>query len=102
MVESILAAATQVLSTSGYGQMSTNRIAEVAGVSIGSLYRYFADKEEVFEELRARATDDILADLTETVTRSAGEPPHVGVRAVVAGLVAALQRHEAVVRALVN
>ncbi len=102
MVERILDAAAQVLSTSGYAQMSTNRIADAAGVSVGSLYRYFSDKEEVFEELRARATDDIMAELTETVARSAGEPPDVGVRAVVAGLVAALQRHAAVVRALVN
>ena len=102
MVEAILDAATHVLATVGYAQMSTNRIAGEAGVSIGSLYRYFSDKEEIFDELRARATDDIMADLTETITRSAGEPPDVGVRAVVAGLVAALQRHETLVRALVN
>jgi AcrR family transcriptional regulator len=102
MVERILAGATQVLSTQGYGQMSTNRVAEAAGVSVGSLYRYFSDKDEIFEELRARATEEIMADLTETITRAAAEPPRTGVRAVVAALVDSLQRHEAVVRALVN
>jgi AcrR family transcriptional regulator len=102
MVERILDAAARVLSTAGYGQMSTNRVAAEAGVSVGSVYRYFADKDEIFAELRARTTDEIMRDLTDTVTRAAGQPPRIGVRAVVAALVASLQRHEAVVRALVN
>jgi AcrR family transcriptional regulator len=102
MVERILDAAVRVLSTAGYGQMSTNRVAAEAGVSVGSLYRYFADKDEIFAELRARTTDEIMRDLTDTVTRAAGQPPRIGVRAVVAALVASLQRHEAVIRALVN
>jgi AcrR family transcriptional regulator len=102
MVERLLAAATRVLSDVGYGQMTTNRIAAEADVSIGSLYRYFADKDEIFETLRLRASDLILQQLTGAITEAAGRPPRVGVRAVVSALVAALQQHEAVVRALVN
>jgi AcrR family transcriptional regulator len=102
MVERILDGATQVLKSTGYGSMTTNRVAEVAGVSIGSLYRYFADKEEIFEVLRLRAGDAILARLAGAIAAAAGRPPRVGVHAVVSALVAALQEHEAVVRALVN
>jgi AcrR family transcriptional regulator len=102
MVERILDAAVRVLSRSGYGQMSTNRIADEAEVSVGSLYRYFGDKDEIFEELRARVTEEILTDLTEAITEAAGRPPYDGVRAVVAALVASLQQHQAVIRALVN
>jgi AcrR family transcriptional regulator len=102
MVERILEAATRVLASSGYAQMSTNRIAEEAEVSVGSLYRYFRDKEEVFAELRRRATEEIMAELTEAITAAVGQPPLVGVRGVVAALVGSLQRHEAVARALVN
>ena len=102
MVEQILAAATRVLTDVGYGQMSTNRVAAEAGVSIGSLYRYFADKDEIFETLRLRASDAILRRLTDAIADAAGKPPQVGVRAVVAALVGALQEHEPVVRALVN
>lgn len=101
-MERILAAATQVLTDVGYGQMSTNRIAAEAEVSIGSLYRYFADKDEIFEVLRARVTDAIMVDLTEAITEAAGRPPFEGVRAVVSALVGSLHRHQAVVRALVN
>jgi AcrR family transcriptional regulator len=102
MVERILAAATQVLGTQGYGQMSTNRVAEAAGVSVGSLYRYFSDKDEIFDVLRLRASDAILQRLTGAIAEAARQSPRVGVRAVVASLVAALEEHEAVVRALVN
>jgi len=102
MVEQILEAAARVLSTSGYGQMSTNRIAQEADVSVGSLYRYFGDKEEIFEVLRTRVTDAIMADLTEAITVAAGHRPYEGVRGVVAALVASLQRHQAVIRALIN
>jgi len=102
MVERILDAATRVLSTHGYAQMSTNRVADVAGVSVGSLYRYFSDKEEIFETLRLRASDAILEDLTGAIAGAARTPPRVGVRAVISALVEALQEHEAVVRALVN
>lgn len=102
MVERILDAAVRVLASQGYGQMSTNRVADVAGVSVGSLYRYFADKDEIFETLRLRASDAILQQLTAAIAEAAGRSPRVGVRAVISSLVAALQDHEAVVRALVN
>jgi AcrR family transcriptional regulator len=102
MVERILAAATHVLATQGYAQMSTNRVAGEAEVSVGSLYRYFADKDEIFETLRLRASDAILQRLTTAIAEAAGQPPRPGVRAVIAALVAALEEHGPVVRALVN
>ena len=101
-MERLLAAATRVLADSGYGQMSTNRIAAEADVSIGSLYRYFADKDEIFETLKLRASDAILQELTSAIAGAARQPPRIGVRAVLTALVAALQEHGAVVRALVN
>src|SRR5258708_22186871 len=44
-VDALLEATTRVLIKEGYDRASTNRIAEVAGVSIGSLYQYFPSKE---------------------------------------------------------
>jgi len=43
----ILTAATRILATSGSSGFNTNRVAETAGVSIGTLYQYFADKEAI-------------------------------------------------------
>ena len=47
MVESILEAATRVLSISKLSQMTTNKLADIAGVSIGSLYDYFPNKNSI-------------------------------------------------------
>src|SRR3546814_9174202 len=44
-VEAILIAATQVLIEDGYERATTARVAERAGVSVGSLYQYFPNKE---------------------------------------------------------
>src|SRR5690349_17937241 len=102
MVEQILDAATRVLATSGYGQMSTNRVADEAEVSVGSLYRYFADKDEIFQVLRDRVTTQIMGDLTDAIAVAAGRPAYEGVRGVVSALVSSLHQNQAVIRALVN
>jgi AcrR family transcriptional regulator len=44
-VEAILTATTRILTEKGYDHLTTNRVAELAGVSIGSLYQYFPNKE---------------------------------------------------------
>src|SRR5262245_21790233 len=46
-VEAILGATAQVLEGIGFDAATTNRIAERAGVSIGSLYQYFPNKEAI-------------------------------------------------------
>ena len=52
-VEAILVATKKVLAEEGRERATTNRIAEVAGVSIGSLYQYFPNKEVLIELVRA-------------------------------------------------
>lgn len=51
LVGAILDASTRVLVNLGYDRASTNRIAEKAGVSIGSLYQYFSGKQAIVSEL---------------------------------------------------
>ena len=53
-IDAILTAATRLLFEIGYEKTTTNKIAEVAGVSIGSLYEYFPGKEAIFVEIRRR------------------------------------------------
>ncbi|MFO7558911.1 MAG: TetR/AcrR family transcriptional regulator [Desulfobacterales bacterium] len=53
-VEVILEAATQVFIQMGYSAGTTNRIAERAGVSIGSLYQYFPNKDAILASLAER------------------------------------------------
>lgn len=50
-VKAILTATAQVLAREGFAKANTNRIAERAGVSIGSLYQYFPNKESLIARL---------------------------------------------------
>ncbi len=50
----LLTATARVLANEGMAPATTNRIEEVAGVSIGSLYQYFPNKEALIEALRER------------------------------------------------
>ena len=59
-VDTILEAATQLLDTEG-AEVTTNRIAEKAGVSVGSIYQYFGDKQAIFDELAVRHLDAAAA-----------------------------------------
>ena len=53
-VETLLDATARVLTREGYDRASTNRIAAKAGVSVGSLYQYFPNKEALVAALVAR------------------------------------------------
>jgi AcrR family transcriptional regulator len=57
-VEAILDAAAHVFEEHGYAAGTTNRIAERAGVSIGSLYQYFPNKDAVLVALTERHIEE--------------------------------------------
>ena len=54
MVETILEAAARVLAKQSLSGFNTNRVAEVAGISVGSLYQYFPNKGALVAALIAR------------------------------------------------
>ncbi|MEV0820276.1 TetR/AcrR family transcriptional regulator [Nonomuraea rubra] len=54
----ILDAAELVIAEVGYPEMTTNQVAARAGVSPGSLYQFFRNKEEILDGLVARYTVD--------------------------------------------
>jgi AcrR family transcriptional regulator len=56
-VEAILTATTRILTEQGHAQFTTNRVAELAGVSIGSLYQYFPNKEALIVALAEHHTN---------------------------------------------
>lgn len=54
LVEAILEATARVLSERGYAGTNTNVVAEVAGVSVGSVYQYFPNKDSLIAALHER------------------------------------------------
>ena len=87
-VEAILAATKKVLVKDGYEAASTNRVAEVAGVSIGSLYQYFPSKAALVAELIERHLARMFEVLSTTAqgggTSTVAEAARTVIRAVFA------------------
>lgn len=72
----ILEATTQLLSEKGLKSLSTNKIVEKAGVSIGSLYQYFPSKESILsfliEKQFNKNTDELLKILEDIDLKETG------------------------------
>ncbi|WP_280510359.1 TetR/AcrR family transcriptional regulator [Nocardia farcinica] len=97
----ILDTAARLFGERGIANTSTNRIAVEAGVSIGTVYRYFADRTVIVEELLARLLADAEKHLhraLETPGSSAQQRFAVALEAISAELTA----EAALVRALVG
>jgi AcrR family transcriptional regulator len=74
LVEAVLEAAAQVLAKEGAQHFTTARVAEKAGVAVGSLYQYFPNKAAILFRLQAdewRQTHDLL----QGILQDAGKPP---------------------------
>ncbi|MEM0990634.1 MAG: TetR/AcrR family transcriptional regulator [Pseudomonadota bacterium] len=59
-VDAILQGASELLVDRGARKLTTNAIAERSGVSIGTLYQYFANKEAIVDALRLQHGTDVL------------------------------------------
>jgi AcrR family transcriptional regulator len=73
LVAAILEAAAQVLAKEGAPRFTTARVAERAGVSVGSIYQYFPNKAAILFRLQSdewRQTSDLLRVILEDVRRS--------------------------------
>ncbi|MGJ4912379.1 TetR family transcriptional regulator [Bradyrhizobium sp. HKCCYLS2033] len=82
LVAAILQAAVQVLTTEGAQRFTTARVAEKAGVSIGSLYQYFPNKAAILFRLQSdewQQTTQLLHGILEDTSR----PPLTRLRALI-------------------
>ncbi|MFD3508299.1 TetR/AcrR family transcriptional regulator [Nocardia sp. NPDC058666] len=97
----ILTVAAHLFGTRGIGNTSTNRIATEAGMSIGTLYRYFTDRDEIVKEL----TDGLFLQVEERYSRllstGADKTPRDAVAEVIRIAVEILIANGPLVRALV-
>jgi AcrR family transcriptional regulator len=88
-VEIILEATARILVSDGYDHASTNKIALAAGVSIGSLYQYFPNKEALVATLCERHISEMLAICEGKLAEVATAPLPVAAREIVCALLRA-------------
>jgi AcrR family transcriptional regulator len=83
----ILEGAAQILEAGGLAAFTTNAVAERAGVSIGTLYQYFTDKNAILLALAKREMQAALADVARALQGEFDPAPEARVRAMVRVLV---------------
>lgn len=88
-VEAIIEATTHILTQEGYDKANTNRIAERAGISIGSLYQYFPNKESLMAALIEQHSNEI-AQLVESKLKDLSHAPlEIAIPALIKAVIAA-------------
>ncbi len=83
-VDALIEATARILVTQGFDKASTNRIAEKAGVSIGSLYQYFPCKEALVAAVMDRHNQELMHVVRGALAEIAALPIKQAVRKVVA------------------
>jgi len=82
-VEALIEATARILMKDGYDRASTNRIAEAAGVSIGSLYQYFPSKEALVAAVIDRHTQGMMQVVRDALVKVAMRPIEEAARELV-------------------
>jgi AcrR family transcriptional regulator len=67
-VEEILDAASALLGQVPFDEITTSRVAQHAGISVGALYRFYSDKQEIFDAIAVRELDTFRAGIERAFT----------------------------------
>lgn len=87
-MDAIVEAAARILDSAGARGLTTTRIAEVAGVSIGSLYQYFPHRDAIVAALIVREQARRVSNLADAINAVRGLPLEQGLAQLVAAGVA--------------
>jgi AcrR family transcriptional regulator len=82
-IDALIEATARILVTEGFDKASTNRIAEKAGVSIGSLYQYYPGKEALVAAVIDRHNQEIMQVVRGTLAEVTSQPIEKAVRRLV-------------------
>lgn len=89
-VDAVVEAAVRVLLAEGYARLTTRRVAEVAGVSVGSLYQYFPNRAALVAEVIRRKVEAGVSAM-ERAAAEAEAAPRPGPATAGAPIAAALR-----------
>ncbi|WP_433187508.1 TetR/AcrR family transcriptional regulator [Actinoallomurus sp. CA-150999] len=97
----IFAAGVRLLEEGGPEALTVSTVADAAGVSVGSVYRRFGDKEGLLLAIQARFTDELAAEFLRRLVDldlSAATPPAAVIATAVEGATESLHSHAALMR----
>lgn len=73
--ESIIEAGLRILRDRGVKEYNTNKVAEVAGISVGSLYQYFPNKKSILKYILLKKIQSDIAELGSLVESIKADGP---------------------------
>jgi AcrR family transcriptional regulator len=86
-VDALIEATARILVRQGFDKASTNRIAKVAGVSVGSLYQYYPGKEALVVAVIERHNREIMQVVRGALAEVAAQPIEQAVRRLIAAAI---------------
>lgn len=101
-VDAIVEAASQLLVSLPYDTVTTNRIADRAGVGIGSLYQYFPNKEAIVTQVISHWVDEMIGDVAGALESSSQLEIEAAAIAVVSTLFDVVDRHRTRVKLILE
>lgn len=102
MVDALLEASARILVRDGYPALSTNRVAEEAGVSVGSLYQYYPNKEALLVALMQRWAEGIMTEFVALRADLVGASLEPAIARVVEQVLSGSRRDAELSRALLE
>jgi AcrR family transcriptional regulator len=98
----ILEAAARVFAERGYAGGTTNHIAVAAGLSVGSLYQYFPNKDAIVVAVLDRFADDLAGRIGAQLEATMSEPWQAGGRALLDVQIELFEEHADLLRIIVE
>lgn len=95
--QALVQAGARILERRGYEALTTNHVADLAGVGIASLYEYFPNKQSLVAEVVRHVLDDLVDDLRANVNLVAASPHKDAMRAWITALFAAVHKRRSIV-----
>lgn len=101
-VDAIYEATLQIIEREGADRITTNRISEVSGFSIGTLYQYFHDRDSLLMAMGIAHRDRLIERLKITLAASRDQPSSEAISRLVAVMIADARSNRKMLRAVVR
>jgi len=98
----IVQSGARILEREGYAALSTNRIAEVAGIAVASLYEYFPSKEAVVAAVVSQTIDEIVDEIEGALVQALTLGREQGLSAWISAMFSAVEKRQKLAAVLVR
>jgi AcrR family transcriptional regulator len=100
--DAILDGCARILERGGYESLTTNRVAEVAGVGIGTLYDFFPNREAIVVSLAEQRLERLAAHVKEGLAEAEGLAPYPALDLLIRRIVRGVAADRALYRVLLR